>query len=189
VSEDGLGSAQSGYIGGGQQSWLQTTVNLSQPMQLGYWWLVSSQPPDGLAFSVDGVLWLTNAGVPVSWQLVQTNLTAGNHLLQWTYSKQTYDLPTGLPFADSGWVDEVTFSPVPQIAQRLAPLLSIALTGPDSVVLSWPASSTGFVLQQCDALGTSNWQAVAATPQLVNDHSQVEVPPTNGASFYRLFHP
>jgi hypothetical protein len=138
VSEDGLGSAQSGYIGGGQQSWLQTTTSQSQPMQLGFWWLASSQPPDGLAFSVDGVLWLTNAGVPASWQLVQTNLTAGNHLLQWTYSKQTYDLPTGLPFADSGWVDEVTFSPVPHIAEQLPPLLSIALTSPTPLCFPGP---------------------------------------------------
>jgi hypothetical protein len=61
-SEDGLGAAQSGFILGGsslvaadQVSWLQAVTNMTEPMQLSFWWNVSSQPPDALSFSIDGV--------------------------------------------------------------------------------------------------------------------------------------
>jgi hypothetical protein len=112
VSEDGLGAAQSGVLGGGQQSWLQAVTNLSQSMDLGFWWNVSSQPPDALTFSVDGVIYATISGTACGWQFVQANLSAGVHTLVWIYTKQSNDSPTGIPFADSGWVDEVSFTSV-----------------------------------------------------------------------------
>jgi hypothetical protein len=62
-SYDGFGSAQSGIIEPGQQSLLQgVTTNLTQAMQLSFWWEVSSQPPDVLTFSIDGNLYSTISG-------------------------------------------------------------------------------------------------------------------------------
>jgi hypothetical protein len=187
VSQDGLGSAQSGFIGGGQQSWLQAATNLSQPMNLSFFWLVSSQPPDGLAFSVDGTVWATNSGVAPAWQLVQTNLPAGNHTLRWTYARQSYDLPTGIPFADSGWVDGVSLTPGG--STLTSPLLTITFVATDTVVLSWPVASTGFVLEQCPAVGATNWDNVTNTVTVVDGYNQVTIMPATGVAFYRLRHP
>jgi hypothetical protein len=191
ISEDGLGSAQSGFIGGGQQSWLQTVANLGQPMQLSFYWLVSSQPPDGLSFSIDGTNVATLSGTPAAWQQIQTNLTTGSHTLTWTYARQSYDLPTGVPFADGGWVDQVALTPVPpaNINQPTAPLLTIALFGPDTVVLSWPAPSPGFVLQQSPALATTHWENVTNPVTQVGGQNQVTITPATGVAFYRLSHP
>jgi hypothetical protein len=111
ISEDGVAAAQSGPISGGQQSWFQTVTSLSQPMQVGFWWDVSSQPPDGLTFSVDGTALASISGEAVGWQYFQTNLPAGSHTLLWTYAKASNDNPTGIPFADSGWVGDVTLTP------------------------------------------------------------------------------
>jgi hypothetical protein len=191
VSQDGLGSAQSGFIGGGHQSLLQTVASLSQPMQLGFWWLVSSQPPDGLTFSVDGAVWAAISGGALGWQQVLTNLSAGNHALTWTYARQSYDLPTGIPFADSGWVDEVTLSPIPPVvaARPAAPLLSIAPARPDGVLISWPAFSTNFVLQQCQALDMTVWGNVTNLVIVANGENRVTITPAASAAFYRLWHP
>jgi len=112
VSEDGTGAAQSGTIVGGQQSWLEAVAtNLTQSYQLSFWWNVSSQPPDALSFSIDGTIYASISGPAVRWEQVVTNLPAGTHTLVWAYTKQSNDHPTGIPFADSGWVDEVNLTP------------------------------------------------------------------------------
>jgi len=113
VSENGLGAAQSGPIVGGQQSWLQAiNTNSTQAFQLSFWWSVSSQSPDALTFSVDGNISNSITGPTASWQEVVVNLPQGNHTLVWAYAKQSNGNPFGVPFADSGWVDEVAVIPI-----------------------------------------------------------------------------
>ena len=109
VSEDGLASAQSGVIGAGQQTSLQAvTPYTTQPFQLSFYWSVSSQAPDNLALTIDGSPYASISGTGAGWQLFQTNLTQGTHILVWTYSKSPNgNAPTGLPYTDSGWVGDV----------------------------------------------------------------------------------
>jgi hypothetical protein len=83
------------------------------PAQLGFWWNVSSQPPDGMTFSLDGTVIKSISGAAVGWQYVQTNLTVGIHTLLWTYSKDSADNASGIPFADSAWLDQVSITPLP----------------------------------------------------------------------------
>ena len=45
------------------------------------------------------------------WQWFQTNLTQGTHILLWNYLKNPGgNTPTGHPYADCGWVKEVTIT-------------------------------------------------------------------------------
>ncbi len=67
-----------------------------------------------------------------------------------------------------------------------APDLSIFSTSSNAVVLSWPAPSTGFVLQQTPTLQQPNWTDVAATPVLVGSQNQVMISAPTGNRFYRL---
>jgi len=67
-----------------------------------------------------------------------------------------------------------------------SPLLTITVTGPGTVVVSWPYPSTGFSLQQNSAVETANWTTVGASPEHVGDNWQVPVSPPAGNKFYRL---
>jgi hypothetical protein len=73
-----------------------------------------------------------------------------------------------------------------------APLLSITRTPTNSVLISWPSPSTGFVLQQNANLTTSNWVTVPQTPvdngtnvtanKTVNSVSQVQIAMSSSAA-------
>jgi len=67
-----------------------------------------------------------------------------------------------------------------------APLLSIALTPTNTVLISWPYPSTGFSLQQNGVLTTTNWISVTNAPVQVGERWQLIVQPSSGNRFLRL---
>ena len=69
-----------------------------------------------------------------------------------------------------------------------APLLSLRLTTTNTVVVSWPSPSTGFILQQNIDLSSPNW---VTAPQSVSDNGTTRFILVNpsGNCFYRLFKP
>jgi hypothetical protein len=67
-----------------------------------------------------------------------------------------------------------------------APLLSVALTPTNTVLVSWPYPSTGFALQQNGVLGNTNWGNVTNPPVQVGQQWQLIVQPQAGNKFYRL---
>ena len=70
-----------------------------------------------------------------------------------------------------------------------APLLKIFLTSTNTAVVSWPAPSTGFSLQQNTDLSTTNWVAPTET---INNNGTVNfiiVSPPASQRFYRLKSP
>lgn len=69
------------------------------------------------------------------------------------------------------------------------PTLSISTTATNSVVLSWPSPSPGFILQQTPELSPTNWTAAATTPTDNGIIKSVVVPTPAGQMFYRLYHP
>lgn len=192
VSEDGVAAAQSGrivsYYDGstftGQQTWLQTIVESNQPTMVSFWWNVSSRPPDALSFSLDSMRVASISGETVGWQNFQTNLPPGRHTLTWTYSKGPVDIPTGLPFADSGWVDQVSVVSTNNPTQP--PALTIFSTGTNTVVIAWPAPSTGFLLEQSSSLAPANWTTVTNVVGVFAAENQVVLVPSAASQFYRL---
>ncbi|MHC1763931.1 MAG: hypothetical protein AB9869_06430 [Verrucomicrobiia bacterium] len=69
-------------------------------------------------------------------------------------------------------------------AATVEPSLAIARDGAN-VIIRWPASATGFVLESTTNLGTSAWQAVPGAPVPDGQDLKVTVPAT-GTVFYRL---
>jgi hypothetical protein len=67
-----------------------------------------------------------------------------------------------------------------------APLLTIALTTTNTVILAWPSPSTGFGLEQSDSLSTPNWSSVVGTPDDNGTSRSVTVFAGSGNKFYRL---
>ena len=70
-----------------------------------------------------------------------------------------------------------------------APTLTVTVSGPKTVIISWPAPSTGFVLQQNSTLGTTTWVDVTSEVTTIAGVNQVEVPFSIGNLFFRLLHP
>jgi hypothetical protein len=67
-----------------------------------------------------------------------------------------------------------------------APLLRILLTATNTALVSWPAPSTGFNLQQNTDLSTANWAAPAETINTNGTTKFIMVSPPTGKRFYRL---
>src|ERR1043166_2743756 len=69
-----------------------------------------------------------------------------------------------------------------------APSHRVAVTQTNTVLIAWPAPSTGFVLQQNQTLSPGNWTTVTNSPATVGDEQQVIISPPAGNNFYRLQH-
>jgi hypothetical protein len=98
VSHDGLDAAQSGAIGHGQTSWMQTQV--SGGTSIGFWWGLSAETNDTLTFRIDGVPMFT-AGGAQAWRWDGYYLPSGVHTLRWEFVKDS----AGTEGADAAWVD------------------------------------------------------------------------------------
>jgi hypothetical protein len=66
------------------------------------------------------------------------------------------------------------------------PKLKIASTSTNTVLISWPAPSTGFVLEQNPALGTTNWSLTTNNVSAANGNKQVVISPTTDNMFFQL---
>jgi hypothetical protein len=69
-----------------------------------------------------------------------------------------------------------------------APPLSVILTATNTVVITWPSTSPGFILQQNPAVETQNWTEIPGSPPIVNGSFEVIVAQPVGNRFFRLKH-
>lgn len=94
-----------------------------------------------------------------------------------------------------------SFSPVPgyylqgpdftytvQSGAVVSPALTIVAGSATNVLVSWSAATPGFVLQQIDALDSTNWINNADTMTTFNGTNQVS-DVVDGNRFFRLYHP
>jgi hypothetical protein len=81
--------------------------------------------------------------------------------------------PAGVPSFTGTNIPPVTYA------------LSIDRSGSD-VRISWPSSSTGFVLEENAVLGTSNWTAISPMPADDGTNKSITVRSPTGKNFYRL---
>jgi hypothetical protein len=142
--------------------------------------------------------------------LIGTNLLAAAALAQ-TYRIDWYTVDggggtsTGGGFSVSGTIGQpdagrpmtngaysVTggfWSLAPVVPTPGAPLLAITLSGTNTVLVSWPSPSTGFVLQENTNLNTTSW---APSPATITDNGTnkfIIVNPPVVNRFYRLWKP
>ena len=64
--------------------------------------------------------------------------------------------------------------------------LTLQPTTTNAIVLSWPASAIGYVLEQNSNLTTTNWSSTPNAVSVVNGQNQVVATPSAGDVFYRL---
>lgn len=70
-----------------------------------------------------------------------------------------------------------------------SPTLTVFATVTNTVIVSWPASSGSFSLQQNSNLSTVNWSGVTNVVNTVGTNNQVKIAPPIGSRFYRLVYP
>ena len=100
----GLRSAKSGNIGGSASTAFQRTFTVGAGASLSFRYRVSSEERyDFLRVTVDGTEVLAASGT-VAWTDFTRALTAGNHTIVWTYSKDG----SGTGGSDTAWVDLIT---------------------------------------------------------------------------------
>jgi hypothetical protein len=75
------------------------------------------------------------------------------------------------------------------LVANFSPRVSAALSAPDTLALSWPASATGYVPQRSASFDPGSWTGVTNTVNTVGLQKQVLISPLSGPAFYRLFHP
>ena len=78
---------------------------------------------------------------------------------------------------------------VDNIAVTTIPKVTAARTSTNAVVVTWPAPTPGFVLQQNSACQTTNWVNTTNTVNLAGTNNQVIFPATGGSLFFRLMQP
>ncbi len=85
---------------------------------------------------------------------------------------------------DGGFLSAIATVPTPG-----APLLVITVTATNTVVLSWPSPSTGFVLQEISDIAAADWSDSGLAPSDNGTAKIVVVPVGAGNKFYRLREP
>jgi len=68
-------------------------------------------------------------------------------------------------------------------------LLTVRHTATNTVVVSWPSTATGFVLQQSANLNTTSWISPAETVANDGANKFITVNPPTGNRYYRLIRP
>ena len=108
VTHDGIDAAQSGAVGNGQTSWLESTM--TGPALVRFWWKVSSEEAhDFLRITVDGVMPPGGSiSSEVNWRQETIAISAGSHAVRWSYTKDA----AGAKGSDAGWLDQVEILPV-----------------------------------------------------------------------------
>lgn len=137
---DGVDAAVSGFLKGGESTFLETSRAFSDG-SLGFRWRLSSENGDLVKFYVDDMEQPKGAlGDPVAWRQQWIPLDAGVHTLRWVYEK---GVGRGSGPLDAAGVDMIQFVPVGLVSP---PSVTASRTTADRITVTWgdvPAK-TGF---------------------------------------------
>jgi parallel beta-helix repeat protein len=137
--------------------------------------------------------WPTNANNYVlgfRYGLSSQNLFDGLPAPVWQTVPQTPVIVNGRNYVTNTTINSTGFyrlSPNAVVATASGPvLLSVQLTGTNTILFSWPASASGFGLQQNSDLDATKWVNVTNAVSVVGGDYQVIASPIGGRRFYRL---
>lgn len=133
--------------------------------------------------------------------LLAPALEAQNYSVDWYKIAGGGGTSTGAVYAVSGTIGQADagsmsggnysvvggfWSIVASVPLPGSPLLAIQLTATNTVQVSWPSPSTGFILEQNSDLNTSNWVTAPQTPVDDGTTKSIIVNPPAGTAFFRL---
>jgi hypothetical protein len=147
-----------------------------------------------------GVIYPSSSVNVVSAGGTQVNRSGGNYTNQTAWSDGGGGTSTGGVYTVSGTIGQPDagtmsggnysltggFWALYAVQMPGAPLLTIAVTGPNTVVVSWLAGAGSFTLQTNNNLNTSNWVNVGGTVNSNGGTNSVIINPPAGNLFFRL---
>lgn len=111
--------------------------------------------------------------------------TGGDYSVSGTVGQPEAGTMSGGEFALSGG-----FWSILAVVESLdAPSLTIYRNAPDSVLISWPVSAGGWLLEKNPDLATGDWSAVGSAPVEVGGNVQLTISPLQTHGYYRLVKP
>jgi hypothetical protein len=132
--------------------------------------------PDVLHGQLDPVVQQNAAGGTIA------NLGGLNRKLTYTINVPNLSIDlSGTVVTGSAAGQIVAYATLPE-----PPTLRIARSTNATVVVAWPATVTGFLLEKNSTLGTTNWATVTNSPVTVGAEKQVRLPASGSGTFYRL---
>ena len=138
--------------------------------------------PDGIKCDVDGRVWSSSG------EGVHVFAAADGHLIGAIKFNRTANLCFGGPDYKTLYMTGqplVASMPVLVAGTPSLKKLQSSFTG-GQLVLSWPAPSTGFALQETLQATTEQWTNSPLSVTTTNGQNWVNVDPTNAAKFFRL---
>jgi hypothetical protein len=75
------------------------------------------------------------------------------------------------------------------LVANFVPTLQISLTSTNTVLVSWAASSPGYVLRENSAFSPADWVDTTNRIDIIGGQNQVVETPSAGNRFFRLYHP
>jgi hypothetical protein len=137
---------------------------------------VSAEPVNGGTVSGGGV---HSAGATVT---VTATANPGYVFLNWTEAAAVVSTSASYSFtSDASRVLVANF-----VAQ---PSVSLSPGAPGTLMISWPAGASGWVLQECTDLSLGDWADSGRLVNVVGNQKQVTITPLTGNGFFRLVHP
>jgi hypothetical protein len=82
-----------------------------------------------------------------------------------------------------GFLDNIVLEQIPAEVK-----LAIGLVD-DELVLHWPTSAAGYILESTSSLSLPNWEAIADLPEVENGFYRLTLPAEGPARFFRLRRP
>ena len=140
--------------------------------------VASAAPLAGGTTSGSGIY---NSGSNVT---VVATANAGWAFVNWTQAGTPVS-----PTASYSFPASVSRTLVANFTALPAPQLNLVVAAQGSVAVSWPATATGYALQECSMLNPPDWRATTNEVGSVNGQSQVTLPTVPGARFFRLHGP
>jgi hypothetical protein len=111
TTHDGVDAGQSGPIGPGEESWMETTRVLSGITKMTFWCKLAGESNDVLRLFINSVEQGAAAIGPTDWRQRSFFLPGGSNALRWVFT-QPGPKATNPTFTNSAWVDQVTFKDV-----------------------------------------------------------------------------
>ena len=130
TTHDGVDAAQSGPIGRGEQSWMETTRVFGGIAKMTFWCKLTGDSNDVLRVLINGVEQGAAAIGTNGWQQRNYFLPGGTNQIRWVFVRPGLKDTNSINFINGAWVDQVAFQEVCNVplAEALDATSSVWLT-------------------------------------------------------------
>lgn len=140
-----------------------------------------------LVTTLDAIVWAVKSHDGVTTFSFRNGVAANDLIRFFIYTPQ--QTVSNLSSGGGFWLDDIYLAPGQNLSDPTLvvpqPTMAVNWSG-DSLVISWPASASGFKLEWCDNLTNPSWGEFGTAPVQVGDQMTVTLQPEGAAKFFQL---